>query len=106
MSLRSVVHFTVTPEKREELLRMFREDVDAARRDEPGAERLELYASVDDEHRFVFVEQWRSREDLAAHGELPLVRAIWAAFRDPEFMVEPWKVWRCETESGPASAEG
>ena len=40
--------------------------------------------SVLDESRFVFIEQWRSRKDLDAHGQLPLVRRLWRAFREED----------------------
>lgn len=103
MSTRSVVHFSVMPGRREELVELFREDMEATQRDEHGAERFELYQSVLDENRFVFVEQWRSREELDAHGQIPLVQRLWAAFRDEDFIPPSWVTWRCE-ESGSAES--
>ncbi len=103
MSTRSVVHFSVIPARREELVQLFQEDMEATHRHEPGAERFELYQSVLDENRFVFIEQWRSREDHAAHTKLPLVRRLWSAFREDDFIQPVWVTWRCE-QSGSAEA--
>ncbi len=99
MSTRSVVHFSVVPERREELVQLFREDMEATHRDEPGAERRELYQSVLDENRFVFIEQWRSLEDHVAHAKLPLVRRLRTAFREADFIPPTWVTWRCEESS-------
>ena len=106
MSTRSVVHFSVFPGRREELVQLFRADMEATHGDEPGAERFELYQSVLDENRFVFIEQWRSRKDLDAHGRLPLVQRLWRAFREDDFIPQTWVTWRCEESSSAEASDG
>lgn len=47
-------------------------------RKEKGCISYELFASVDDPHRLVFIEKWRTREDLTVHSKTPHL----AAWRD------------------------
>lgn len=43
----------------------------AETRKEKGCISYELFASLDDPEKLVFVERWESREDLTAHSEQP-----------------------------------
>lgn len=43
----------------------------AATRQEPGCLHYDLNVSVTDENQVVFVEQWKSRDDLGLHFERP-----------------------------------
>ncbi|MCB1458206.1 MAG: antibiotic biosynthesis monooxygenase [Nitratireductor sp.] len=42
-----------------------------ATRKEPGCISYELFTSIEDETRLVFVERWKSRADLDLHFETP-----------------------------------
>ena len=42
-----------------------------ATRKEPGCISYELFSSIEDETRLVFVERWKSRADLDLHFETP-----------------------------------
>jgi quinol monooxygenase YgiN len=57
---------TTDAERRAELIRVG-EAVAAASREEAGCLHYGLYQSTEDEHAFVFVEEWESREALDAH---------------------------------------
>lgn len=50
----------------------------AETRKEEGCVSYELFHSLDDPDKLVFVEQWRTREDLTAHSKTPHI----AAWRD------------------------
>lgn len=43
----------------------------AATRNEPGCVRYDLNADVLDENKLVFVEEWKTRDDLTKHFEQP-----------------------------------
>jgi quinol monooxygenase YgiN len=60
----------VKPEKRADFLENAR-DVIAATRREHGCVRYDLTSSITEPNEFIFVEQWESREALAAHFETP-----------------------------------
>ena len=64
---------SVKPEKRDE----FREGAAvciAATRKEEGCILYDLHESISDPTRFVFVEQWTTREALGAHGRTDHLR--------------------------------
>jgi len=46
-----------------------------ATREEPGCVAYDLHASVSNSRRVVFVEQWKSREDLESHFNAPHLKA-------------------------------
>jgi quinol monooxygenase YgiN len=58
---------SVKPEKREEFKQGAFACIDATRKEE-GCLLYDLHESITDRTRFVFVEQWTSREALRAHG--------------------------------------
>jgi quinol monooxygenase YgiN len=43
----------------------------AETRKEKGCISYELFASLDDPQKLVFIEQWETREDLTAHSKQP-----------------------------------
>lgn len=57
---------TIEPQYLPRALEVYRELVDATRR-EDGCHAYELLQDEDDPTRFVLVEEWESREHLAAH---------------------------------------
>lgn len=50
----------------------------AATRNEPGCLRYDLNADVQDENKLVFIEEWKTRDDLTKHFEQPHM-AVWRA---------------------------
>ena len=64
---------SVKPERREEFKRGATACI-AATRKEDGCLLYDLHESISDPTRFVFVEQWTSREALGAHGRADHVR--------------------------------
>lgn len=44
-----------------------------------GCERFDYYLSVEDESKFVFVEEWSTKEDLDAHLASPSFAEFFAA---------------------------
>jgi len=65
MSVNVVVHFQALPGKADELLPLLREGREISRA-APGCESFTLFQRQDDEHKFMFYEQWTSIE---AHHE-------------------------------------
>lgn len=63
------------------------QSVSESTRQEAACLRYELFRGVDDDHRFVLVEEWRDQAGLDAHLELPHVKALLAAL--PEILAEP-----------------
>lgn len=51
-------------------------------RTEPGCLRHSVHRDVENEHRFVFLEYWQSREDLEQHFSLESSRAFVRSLRD------------------------
>lgn len=49
---------------------------------EKGCERFDFYSSVDDPSKFVFVEEWTTKEDLDAHFASPNFAEFFAAIGD------------------------
>jgi len=58
-----------------------------ATRQEAACVRYELCRSLDDELRFVLVEEWRDQEGLDAHLKLPHVRELLGVM--PQVLAEP-----------------
>ena len=58
------------PETVDEVLRVSLEHVHRSRR-EPGCLLHSVHRDVEDDHRFVFLEQWADRDALAAHFRVP-----------------------------------
>jgi quinol monooxygenase YgiN len=83
MTLRVIAHARAQEGKRAELEEVFEGLVDPTRA-EPGNIRYELLASLDDELRFTFVEEWQDREALDAHLQTPHITA--ANARLPELL--------------------
>ena len=69
------------PEKRNELLAVLSAFV-APTRAEPGCVEYHLHISQDDPNLFIFYKNWRSRTDLDAHLEQPLLKAFFARRMD------------------------
>ena len=67
------------PETVDEVLRVSLEHVHRSRR-EPGCLLHSVHRDVEDDHRFVFLEQWADRDALTAHFRVPesgaFVRAL------------------------------
>jgi quinol monooxygenase YgiN len=51
-------------------------------RNEPGCLCYNLHQSKADPTQFMFYEQWASKEDLAAHGKTPHMKALGAKLKD------------------------
>jgi quinol monooxygenase YgiN len=45
-------------------------------RKEPGCLGYNLHQSKSDKTQFMFYEQWASKEALAAHGQMPYMKAL------------------------------
>ena len=58
------------PETVDEVLRVSLEHVHRSRR-EPGCLLHSVHRDVEDDHRFVFLEQWADRDALTAHFRIP-----------------------------------
>ncbi len=63
------------PEKREELRAILEAQV-APTRAEPGCINYDFHVDVDDPCCFVFYENWRSREDLGRHMQMPHLKPL------------------------------
>jgi quinol monooxygenase YgiN len=61
MSVNVVINFQAAAGRAAELLPLLREGRDISRAAE-GCESFELFQREDDEHKFMFVEQWQSIE--------------------------------------------
>lgn len=70
-----VATLTVKPEARAELIAAAKASI-AATRKEPGNIAYDMYESVTEPTRIVFVEQWESAEALAPHGKSDHMRAF------------------------------
>ncbi len=51
-------------------------------RKEPGCLCYNLHQSKSDPTQFMFYEQWASKEDLAAHGKTPHMKALGGKLKD------------------------
>ena len=74
------------PEKRAELLELLSSFVDRSRA-EPGCIDYHFHVSDDDPNVFYFYENWRERQDLDVHLELPYQKAWFK--RHAEFLTKP-----------------
>ncbi|WP_375402977.1 putative quinol monooxygenase [uncultured Sphingomonas sp.] len=74
-TMRVLAHFEVVPDRVDEFKSLMAGVRDATRAEE-GCVRYELQQSVDRPYLFVFVEEWRSEEDMAGHLATPHIRAI------------------------------
>lgn len=81
-----VVTLKIRPGTEEQVLSAFK-TVAAATRQEAACVRYELCRSLDDELRFVLVEEWRDQEGLDAHLKLPHVRELLGVM--PQVLAEP-----------------
>ena len=75
MSIRAIANFVVRPTDVEAFISLMisvREPTEA----ESGCLSYALQQSVEDCSRFVFVEEWRSEQDLADHLKAPHIQAI------------------------------
>jgi quinol monooxygenase YgiN len=70
-----VATLTVKPEMRAELIAAAKASI-AATRKEPGNISYDMYESVTDQTKVVFVETWESTEALAPHGKSDHMRAF------------------------------
>jgi len=70
-----VATLTVKPEARAELIAAAKLSI-AATRKEAGNISYDMYESVTDPAKIVFVEQWESAEALAPHGKSDHMRAF------------------------------
>ena len=100
MSVRLTALFTATPGGEQRLREVLESDARATRGDD-GAERFELFVSVEDPRRLTLVEQWRTQEDLDAHKTHDHRNETHAALHG-EDIVEDLEIWRCEPRDGPA----
>ena len=78
----TLVHVHVKPEHVDAFVAISRANHEGSRR-EPGNLRFDVLQSADDPTRFVFIEVYRSAEDVAAHKTTP----HYLAWRDA---VAPW----------------
>src|ERR1700736_3327639 len=74
------------PEKRAELLELLSSFVDRSRV-EPGCIDYHFHVSDDDPNVFYFYENWRARQDLDLHLELPYQKAWFK--RHDGFLTKP-----------------
>lgn len=81
-----VVTLRIRPGTAAQMLAAFRPVAEATRQ-EAACVRYELCRSLDDEDRFVLVEEWRDQEGLDAHLKLPHVQALLGVM--PEILAEP-----------------
>ncbi len=63
-----IATLTVAPEKRDELIAAAQTCIKATRQ-EPGCISYDLTASTTDPGTAIFVERWKTREDLKSHFE-------------------------------------
>lgn len=63
-----IATLTVAPEKRDELIAAAQACIRATRQ-EPGCISYDLTASTTDPGAAIFVERWKTRDDLKAHFE-------------------------------------
>jgi quinol monooxygenase YgiN len=70
-----VATLTVKQEARAELIAAAKQCI-AATRQEPGNISYDMFESVTDPTRIVFVEQWENAEALAPHGKSDHMRAF------------------------------
>lgn len=69
-----------------EVLRSAARIAAAATRQEPGCVIYEFSEDIETPGRFRVYEEWRSAEDLAAHGKAPHMKAFRAALADATFL--------------------
>ncbi len=70
-----VATLTIKPETRAELIAAA-QDCMAATRKEEGCLAYDLYESVSDASKLVFVERWESADNLVPHGKSDHMRAF------------------------------
>jgi quinol monooxygenase YgiN len=75
MNLTVVAEMVARPGKEEELRRALLALVEPSRRD-PGFVQYDLHVSTDEPGRFVFYENWTSREMLDRHLDAPHLKAF------------------------------
>lgn len=70
-----IATLTIEPGKRDTVIEAAKPCIEATRQ-EPGCLHYDLNASITDENQLVFVEQWKSRDDLTLHFDRPHM-AVW-----------------------------
>lgn len=65
-----VARLKARPGKRAQFIASARHIVETTR-NEPGNISYELYASIDDEEIFIFLEEWKDSASLATHVKTP-----------------------------------
>ena len=91
-----VVSVRITPERREEFLRVVEEDSRGSREDEPGCLRFDVLQDSQDPDHYFFYEIYRDEDALAAHRQAPHYQP-WSAFVGSGGLQSPAEVTRCRT---------
>ena len=97
MTIKLTVSITATPDGRERLLAVLRDDVEGSRK-EPGNTRFDLYVQDDDPNRFVLIEEWPSQEAFQHHTQQDYLLRLRAAFDDPALCAGR-EIWRLEEDA-------
>ena len=69
-----IATLTIKPGTRDAVIAAAKPCIEATRQ-EPGCVRYDLNADVTNENQLVFVEQWKTREDVDLHLKTPHVAA-------------------------------
>jgi quinol monooxygenase YgiN len=69
------IKMMVRPEKRKELSQTLRSIVAHVRK-ESGCLHSGFYQNIEDENQFLFIEEWLSQDDFAAHSQSDLFTVI------------------------------
>jgi quinol monooxygenase YgiN len=72
-----IAYLHAKPEKRDELLKVLQSFVNLHAR-KPACVEYHLHVSNDDPNLFVFYENWRTREELDQHLQMPILTSFWS----------------------------
>lgn len=68
-------------------------------RTEPGCLLHSVHRDVEDDHRFVFLEHWRSLDDLGRHFEVPESGALIESLRRLAVDLSPIEIYQATAVS-------